>query len=530
MEGGVANALNFLRSTSHRGASERRDPAELETPESQLLARHAGIALDARVVRQYLLKSFHGNGANLTRVLGLPNRGGVLQDIHLAARVLAATRSPRIVDELGRTHLWPRELLEGIAHLRSSQRGFFVASTGGEPSLAATAAAALALDGLGPWLVTLSPESLQAASMREAESPLELSSDCEGCHERLHPDLVYQWRKSRHSSADVGCASCHGKNHSQIFRENGAVSPGVCGACHARETEQFARSRHARAETSLLESALFAATPAHARGSCRACHAIGKAQADGTHGSCGFCHSAHSASAAEAREPEACTGCHTGDDYPQALAYQFSKHGAIYLRTRDPRLAPTCGTCHHPSGNHETSFGITVGGSGSGGHVWDEEPAIPMERVTPERFAERRAEMVRICVSCHSSRFVEDSFVEADGLKREGNRTIGEAAQELRSLFADGLLGARNVGTLTLGGRQVRVDPRMPGSLVLNRFYDMWRYHYAWTWKGAYHSSPSVTNLESRPGLETDLEWIRAEASRLREERKSNARIDTPKK
>jgi len=124
--------------------------------------------------------------------------------------------------------------------------------------------------------------------------------------------------------------------------------------------------------------------------------------------------------------------------------------------------------------------------------------------------------MVRVCVACHSSRFAEDSLLSADRLKRDGNRTLHEAAQVLRGLHADGLLGQDRSAKLVLGGSQVRLDAQAPGATALNRFYEMWRYHYAWTWKGAYHSSPSVSNLESRPGLDADLAELRAEAARLR--------------
>ena len=70
-------------------------------------------------------------------------------------------------------------------------------------------------------------------------------------------------------------------------------------------------------------------------------------------------------------------------------------------------------------------------------------------------------------------------------------------------------------GELELGGEQVRISREIRGAELLNRFYDMWRYNYNWTWKGAYHSSPSVANLKSRPGLQDDLDWIRHHAAKL---------------
>ncbi|MBI1923279.1 hypothetical protein HYR99_03410 [Candidatus Poribacteria bacterium] len=88
-----------------------------------------------------------------------------------------------------------------------------------------------------------------------------LSGDCAECHRRLQPNLVYQWEFSHHAGTGVGCDACHGRNHSQIFRENGAVSAGVCGKCHPTRGEAFANSRHAAAFEALTNSALFAPSP-----------------------------------------------------------------------------------------------------------------------------------------------------------------------------------------------------------------------------------------------------------------------------
>ena len=54
------------------------------------------------------------------------------------------------------------------------------------------------------------------------------------------------------------------------------------------------------------------------------------------------------------------------------------------------------------------------------------------------------------------------------------------------------------------------------GAAVLNRFYEMWRFHYNGSWKGAYHNSNSVANLQSGSGMTDDLDFIRGEAAKLR--------------
>jgi hypothetical protein len=347
----------------------------------------------------------------------------------------------------------------------------------------------------------------------------ELRGDCVECHRRQQPNLVHQWEISPHAQKGVGCDSCHGKNHSQIFRENGRVSPYVCGKCHTAQGKEFAKSRHAHAEETLLKSALFAATPEASRASCEGCHRIGATHLDGGRGGCNFCHPGHTFSAADAREPEACTGCHTGEDYPQDIAYWTSKHGALYLRSRDAKVAPTCATCHHPNGYHGDDFGVSIGGGGTGGVLAGQSPSIPMREITSEAFSVKRSAMLAVCGACHSFRFAEASLKQADAVKAEGNALLAEAVTLIKALHQEGLIGGGKDFNLQLGGEQLPVDPTLPGGELLNRFYTMWRFHYVWAWKGAYHASHSVSNLQSRPGLKRDLEFIRANAIKLQNER-----------
>jgi hypothetical protein len=74
---------------------------------------------------------------------------------------------------------------------------------------------------------------------------------------------------------------------------------------------------------------------------------------------------------------------------------------------------------------------------------------------------------------------------------------------------------------LTLGGDQLRSARGSSGDELLDRFYDMWRFHYAWSFKGAYHGSHSVANRQSLPGMKEDLEFLRGRAKELRERKKA---------
>jgi hydroxylamine dehydrogenase len=245
-----------------------------------------------------------------------------------------------------------------------------------------------------------------------------------------------------------------------------------------------------------------------------ACHRIGSKQSDGSTGSCNFCHPAHTFDLRLASDPQACTQCHTGHDYPQDLAYRLSKHGALHSVSPDASTAPTCATCHQPDGRHDDSFGITLGGSGAGAVLAGTRTAFPVRAIASQEFALRRSEMVAVCTRCHSSRLAEASLRQADELKREGEAHLLEAAEILRGLAADGYFGAGQ--PLALGPQYARPDPGSPGAAVLERFYQMWRFDHAGAWKGAYHQSPSVANHESGAGTREDLDFIRAEAQRWR--------------
>ena len=494
----VKNAMEFLeRRSGARGA-----PVPLPVDRRELWLAFVDSKDDVRTTYRTLRLSFE---QVLIRPLVTPDS---LRRLHLEVQVLDSYHSPWLVTSRGSRH-WPRALAEKLYRSCGEEDGLWGDSLATDASALATGYALLLDHALRPWL-TGTP--LPARYSDEELVYAELNSDCEGCHRRLQPHLVEQWEKSPHAESRVGCAGCHGENHSKMFREKGRVSPSVCGECHARQVKEFARSRHAKAEETLVRSALFHSTPPAARTACLNCHAIGARHVDGSSGSCHHCHSGHQFLAAQAKEPEACTVCHTGADYPQDRAYELSKHGVLYLQTRDPAIAPSCVTCHNPGGTHDDSFGMTIGGIGVGAILEGTDPPIPMPSISTGEFHKGRAEMVDVCADCHSRRFSRDTLAAADQLKSEGDAHLRQAVQRLRTM-ASRLPNPASLGPF--GGEQVRLPHSVVGAEAMNMFYDMWRFHYASTWKGAYHNSPSVANLQSRPGLEHDLERIRAACERV---------------
>jgi len=161
---------------------------------------------------------------------------------------------------------------------------------------------------------------------------------CLDCHATATPTLVSAWKVSRHTAHDVGCADCHGKDHSNIFEVKGAVSAAVCGSCHAKEVREFDRSLHDIAMDTLRTDSRFnRLSPVMKDLGCNGCHQIGAHFPDGSRGKCNSCHSGHMFSAAEAREPQACATCHTGADHPHMEMWKASKHGQLFASeaTRD---------------------------------------------------------------------------------------------------------------------------------------------------------------------------------------------------
>lgn len=504
-ESGPNAALRFLKGRGQLAPAAGSSAEELE--------RFAvlGGRFDLRLAAQSLRAAPDGHG--LAARLRLEPLGGRPQDVHAAARVFAAYGSPIWFGADGLEQRWPARLLESLRSCWRPEDGAWSGEPDAPPTLAATAQALLALDAIRPWNVE---SALDPGAMREGEQKTARSAaDCIACHERQQPGLHRQWETSRHAAAGVGCADCHGTDHSTIFREVGRVPAATCAVCHPEEASQFERSSHARAYRTLYESALFEATDREARSACFGCHATGAVQRDGSVGSCNACHPAHAFDAAAAREPEACTSCHTGADYPQDQAYRLSRHGALYASRRDASVAPTCASCHMPNGVHDDRFGITIGGRGTGGFRGEGPPPVPMRFVSDAEFAEARGAMIGVCAQCHSSRFAREALAQADRVKEEGDALLARAVEILRGLHDDGLL-APDAEELVLGGEQLRIGTATPGEDLLDRFYTMWRFDYASSWKGAYHSAFGVTNHGSGPSLGDDLRSIEAGAARLR--------------
>ena len=163
-------------------------------------------------------------------------------------------------------------------------------------------------------LSLLSPLVMFAA---QAQPSSGVTAKCVECHSRITPNIVSDWKLSRHSQLDVGCDACHGDQHTSAadVAKVKIPTPETCGACHQAQVAQFKKGKHAFAWASMNAMPTIHYQPMaliEGMKGCGACHKVGlktdkeiadlRAQGN-TFGiaSCDACHTRHTFSVAEAR-------------------------------------------------------------------------------------------------------------------------------------------------------------------------------------------------------------------------------------
>jgi len=326
---------------------------------------------------------------------------------------------------------------------------------------------------LVPWAASVQADGTPLAALSEE------SQVCAECHKEQSLALYQMWGESAHFRANVGCYECHAAKVGEpdAYEHHGMVisvivSPLDCAKCHPREVKEFVASHHAKAGRILgsLDNVLAEVvegnsafiTPAFPQGvsaaavsGCWQCHGsqvkvleggaldpttwpntgIGRINPDGSEGSCSACHSRHSFSVAQARHPDNCGKCHMGPDHPQKEIYEESKHGikfrasidkmnlnsAKWVVGEDYWAAPTCATCHMSATKSQPvthDVGLRIS--------WNNRPAVSIRPEAADAkmglpgkdipWDKRRANMVQVCQSCHSSSWIGNFYAQYDGL------------------------------------------------------------------------------------------------------------------
>jgi len=315
------------------------------------------------------------------------------------------------------------------------------------------------------------------------------AQECVDCHAKINPNVVSDWRLSKHSGNDVGCSDCHGDGHKTAADAANAriPTPDTCAGCHKERVEQYKGGKHA-----LAWAAMKALPATHYQPmlltdgmkGCGGCHKLGlKTEAEirelskgggRTFGvaSCDACHTRHTFSVVEANQPQACQTCHMGFDHPQWEMYSSSKHGVRYLLKQmkllpDNTAAPTCQTCHMPEGNHavRTAWGfLAVRLPMPADNQWaadratilqalgildpDGKPTSRLDlvksadvaRLTQESWQGERDKMLKTCSRCHSANFAKGELEKGDRMIREVDRLMAEAIRAVAGLYKGGIL------------------------------------------------------------------------------------------
>ena len=323
------------------------------------------------------------------------------------------------------------------------------------------------------------------------------SKECIKCHQEQSPALYEQWGDSLHYRANVGCFECHMAADGDVdaFKHYGhtisvIVSPRDCARCHEAEVAEFEASHHAKAgrilgsldnvlaevvegNHGLVTESFPMGVSAAAVNGCWQCHGsqvkvhadgsldaatwpnsgIGRINPDGSEGSCAACHGRHSFSAAQARHPDTCGKCHMGPDHPQKEIFEESKHGIQFFANidkmnldspkwivgEDYSAAPTCATCHMSATKNQPvthDVGMRIS--------WNNRPPISVRPELSDKkmglpgadvpWQVRRHNMQDVCSNCHNQGWIDNFYIQYDGLVDLYNEKFAKPGKKLYGL------------------------------------------------------------------------------------------------
>jgi len=324
------------------------------------------------------------------------------------------------------------------------------------------------------------------------------TKDCIECHVSQTNGIYQEWGTSKHYRANVGCFECHQaeENDPDAFEHNGykiaiIVSPKDCARCHEKEVAEFEESHHSKAGLILgsLDNFLadivegdwnFYGGSALTVNGCKQCHGsvvevnedgsltpaswpntgIGRFNPDGSVGSCTACHQRHAFSVEQARRPENCGKCHLGPDHPQKEIYEESKHGiAFFAHENDMKMgsskwvlgedytaAPTCATCHMSAVRTNDGDFIPVTHDVGMRISWNNRPPVSvrpeisdkklgLEKMSNVNWEVRRNNMKDVCNVCHTPSYVDNFYIQYDGLIDLYNSKFGKPGGELMKVL-----------------------------------------------------------------------------------------------
>jgi hydroxylamine dehydrogenase len=391
------------------------------------------------------------------------------------------------------------------------------------------------------------------------------AQECVNCHKDVTPNIVSDWKLSKHSQNEIICSVCHGEDHktSDDFAKVQIPTPETCADCHDERVEQFKAGKHAAAW-----AAMKAMPTAHwqpmalmeGMKGCGGCHKIGlkteeeikELKRNGAGfgvASCDACHTRHAFSVQEAKQPQACQTCHMGFDHPQWEMYSGSKHGVRYLLKQNKTLpesvaAPTCQTCHMQKGNHEVRTGwgfLAVRLPMPEDNQWaadrvsilqalgvldpegkptarlDVVKAADVARLTQEDWQKERDKMLKTCNQCHSVNFAKAELEKGDQIIKEADHLMAEAIRTVAGLYKDGILTKQKIYSHPFPDLLAFHDAYTP---IEQKLFVMFLEHRMRAFQGTFHANPDYALWYGWSAMQMDLTEIRALAEELRKNHK----------
>lgn len=376
-------------------------------------------------------------------------------------------------------------------------------------------------------------------------------SQCIGCHETVTPGVVKQHLAGKMSKKGVDCSSCHGTSHTGNNDVASArmPTPETCKSCHEKQVDQYMAGKHSLAWVAMSAMPMMSHQPTAVVGDgykgCSNCHKIGVKSPEENEkyhygsGACDSCHTRHTFSKAEAQDPRACQSCHMGFDHPQWEMWSTSKHGTIWqIEGNDSQRAPTCQTCHMPSGDHNvmTAWGFLALRLPEDDPEWmadrvtilqglgvldlEGKPTGRLEvvkagkvaRLSKEEFNAERKKMLDVCTDCHGKGYAEKQLAEADKVVREADRIMAEGIRIAQGLYKDGYLKKPEGWDIAPDLLQF-YEAR---SSIEQELYLMMLEYRMRAFQGAFHTNADYMHWYGWAPLKESLARIKEDAARMR--------------
>ena len=387
------------------------------------------------------------------------------------------------------------------------------------------------------------------------------AATCIDCHTKVTPNIVSDWKLSKHSQVDVTCVACHGDQHTSAddVAKVKMPTPDTCATCHQTQVEQYKKGKHSLGWAAMLAMPTIHWQPmamVEGEKGCGGCHKIGlkspqdmaaqnRAENEFGTASCDSCHTRHTFSVEEAKQPQACESCHMGFDHPQWEMYSSSKHGVREdLKQRGilpaTAAAPTCQTCHMQDGNHEvrTAWGFlavrlpmpedkqwaadraailqalgVLDPDGKPTALLETVKAADVARLTQEDWQRERDKMLKTCNQCHSLNFAKQQLRLGDDMIRNADHLMAEAIQIVAGLYKDGVLPKPKNYAYAFPNLLTFHDAP---TVIEQKLFVMYLEHRMRTFQGTFHASNDYALWYGWSEMVRDLTEIKELAADMR--------------